>query len=101
VRWITDSTPQIADDPRNPRRAAMRRKYTIHCAWDAEAEVWYVSDSNVPGLATEADTPDALFQKLLVMIPELVELNEPDGDEEVPIELLCSREASVRIHRRY
>lgn len=77
------------------------RKYTVRCQWDAEAEVWYVSDSNVPGLATEADSQEALFQKLLVMIPELVELNGPGDDEEVPIELLCSREASVRIHRHY
>lgn len=73
------------------------RQYTIRCEWDAEAEVWYVVDSDVPGLATEADTPDALFQKLLVMIPELLEANHvADGDDEVPIELLCSRFGRAR-----
>ncbi len=76
------------------------RKYTVHCEWDPEAKVWYVVDSNVPGLATEADTPHALFEKLLVIIPELVELNEPDGDEEVPLELLWSHQGNVRLRQR-
>ena len=76
------------------------RKYTVHCEWDSEAEVWYVERSNVLGLATEADTADALLKKLLVMIPELVELNDPDGDEEAPVELLWSQYTSVRLRNR-
>lgn len=26
------------------------------CRWDEEGGVWYVADSDVPGLATEAET---------------------------------------------
>jgi predicted RNase H-like HicB family nuclease len=75
-----------------------KRQFTVRCEWDAEAEVWYVADSNVPGLSTEAATPKELVQKLLVMIPELVEANDlPDGDEEVPLELLYTQSASVRV----
>lgn len=42
---------------------------------DEEADVWYVSDTNVPGLATEAVTLPQLLAKLRHLIPELLELN--------------------------
>jgi len=67
--------------------------YVVKCAWDDGAQVWYVADSNVPGLATEAPTAEAMMAKLRVMIPELVEEN--DGLEPgatVPFELLYSRQ---------
>lgn len=61
--------------------------------WDPEAQVWYVSESDVPGLVTEAESVEALLQRLDVMIPELLELNNArEVDEEkpptVPFELL-------------
>jgi predicted RNase H-like HicB family nuclease len=36
------------------------RVYVVHCTWDAEAAVWVVESDDVPGLATGADTLDAL-----------------------------------------
>jgi hypothetical protein len=30
------------------------KRYTVTCHWDKEAEVWYVAETDVPGLATEA-----------------------------------------------
>lgn len=36
------------------------RTYTVTCEWDSEVSVWYVSESNVPGLATEAATLEAM-----------------------------------------
>ena len=42
-------------------------------AWDSEAEVWWISETPIPGLVTEALTLDALQQKLVVMIPEMLE----------------------------
>lgn len=47
----------------------------IKAAFDREASVWYVSESDIPGLATEAESFDALREKLHVMIPELLEAN--------------------------
>ncbi|HEX5419409.1 MAG TPA: DUF1902 domain-containing protein [Gammaproteobacteria bacterium] len=57
--------------------------YTVTCQWDDEARVWYVAESDVPGLATGADTLDELVHKLEIMIPELLELNDalPDAPE--------------------
>jgi predicted RNase H-like HicB family nuclease len=51
--------------------------YTVTCDWDEEARVWYVAETDVPGLATEADTPEAMERKLRHMIGELLALNEP------------------------
>jgi Domain of unknown function (DUF1902) len=47
----------------------------VEAVWDSEAEVWVATSENVPGLATEAPTIEALTKKLRVMIPELVVLN--------------------------
>ena len=52
-----------------------RREFTVKADWDPEVKVWYVAESDVPGLATEADTIDQLIQKLRVMVPEMLELN--------------------------
>lgn len=49
--------------------------YTVTCRHDDEAGVWYVADSDVPGLATGADTLDDLVEKLRTLIPELIEAN--------------------------
>ncbi len=51
------------------------RVYTVHCTWDADAAVWVATSDDVPGLATGADTLDALVDKLKVVIPELLEAN--------------------------
>lgn len=68
------------------------KSYTVACQWDPEANVWYVSESDVPGLVTEAPTLEALEAKLLRMIPELLELNEgPGTDRTVPFELIARK----------
>jgi hypothetical protein len=79
-----------------------KRTFTVRCEWDPEAEVWFVAESNVPGLATEAKNPEAMTKKLKALIPELLSLNQPDGDEEVPLELLykCSTRVRTRDARR-
>lgn len=49
--------------------------HTVTAEWDADAGVWVATSDDVPGLATEADTFEALAAKLRVMVPELLELN--------------------------
>jgi predicted RNase H-like HicB family nuclease len=51
----------------------MPKRLKVSALWDAEASVWVASSDDVPGLATEADTVEALLEKLRVMIPELLE----------------------------
>jgi hypothetical protein len=72
----------------------------VRAALDAEAGVWYVTGSDVPGLATEAQSFDELCQKILVMVPELLDANgwegDPEGGTEIPIEIIASRSSRVR-----
>ena len=49
--------------------------YEILAQWDREAGVWVAESEDVPGLVAEADSPNALAQKLKILIPELLELN--------------------------
>ena len=51
------------------------RVYEIRAQWDSEAGVWVAESEDVPGLVAEADSPNALVQKLRTLIPELLELN--------------------------
>ena len=48
----------------------------IHTNWDSEAGCWYATSDDIPGLATGADTIEDLIERLKVIVPELVELNE-------------------------
>lgn len=55
--------------------AHLRNVYVVFATWDHDAQVWYVRDSSVPGLALEADSVEDLVRKLEVAVPELVALN--------------------------
>jgi predicted RNase H-like HicB family nuclease len=72
---------------------AMHTKtYSVSCQWDSEASVWYVAESDVPGLVTEASTLEELEAKLMRMIPELLELNEGlERPVTVPFELVARK----------
>jgi hypothetical protein len=48
---------------------------SVHLAYDAEAEVWYVAASDIPGLRLEADNPQKLIERICECAPELLELN--------------------------
>ncbi len=69
----------------------MQKIYFIRAEWDEEAGVWVATSDDVPGLATEADTIEALSVKLESLVPELLDANGlPNGDE-VPFELLARK----------
>jgi Domain of unknown function (DUF1902) len=46
--------------------------YQVDAFWDEETAVWVATSEDVPGLATEADTIEALSQKLRDIIPDLL-----------------------------
>lgn len=85
----------VAYDPR------MNRPLLIQAEWDPEVSVWVATSDDVPGLATEADTLEALEAKLKVLVPELLEANGrmPDGPE-ISMELLARRLSVTQIHAR-
>jgi hypothetical protein len=53
----------------------MTTTYEIHVLWDDEAKVWFVIETNVPGLTTGAPTREKLLEKLQVLVPEMLEEN--------------------------
>ena len=71
--------------------ATMNKPYYVHAIWDDEARVWVASSDDVPGLATEAETTEALIAKLKTLIPELLELNGISPTHPIPFELLTRR----------
>ena len=52
-------------------------QYTVTVAHDEG--VWFVQNSDVPGLNAEADTLDALIEVVAELAPELVQANGGDG----------------------
>lgn len=73
------------------------KTYTVACLWDEEARMWYVAETDVPGLATEAATLEEMEQKLLRIIPELIELNDGSATRRnVPFELIARKHELAR-----
>jgi len=67
--------------------------YQVTAFWDAEAAVWVATSEDVPGLATEADTVEALIDKLKlkIMIPELLECSGQAAHTPIPFLLHTER----------
>ena len=68
---------------------ATEQVLAVRATWDDDAKVWVAESDDVPGLATEAASLDALMAKLRDLIPELLELNESELPREIPFELLA------------
>jgi predicted RNase H-like HicB family nuclease len=49
--------------------------YQVSVFWDEEAAVWVATSEDIPGLATGADTIEALSQKLRDIVPDLLVSN--------------------------
>jgi predicted RNase H-like HicB family nuclease len=72
-------------------RTIMQKILFIPAEWDEEANVWVATSDDVPGLATEADTLEALSTKLESMVPELLNANGKVDLQEIPFELLARK----------
>jgi len=57
---------------------------TVRAVWDEEAQVWVATSDDVVGLAIEAENSEALKEKVLGAICDLVELNGLEGDGRFP-----------------
>lgn len=75
------------------------RRIEVRAEWDPEAKVWVATSDDLPGLVTEAETVEALQQRLAVMIPDLLEANGELAAEirEIPLNLIAHREALISV----
>lgn len=49
--------------------------YAFRVVWDSEASVWFTESEEIKGLVAESPTLEGLHEKLLALIPEMLELN--------------------------
>ena len=74
--------------------------YQVNAFWDKEAAVWVATSEDVPGLATEADTIEALSQKLRDIIPDLLFSNHvisADYAGAISIQLTSHRQELIEV----
>ena len=50
----------------------------VSLTWDNEAYVWLASSVDVPGLALESGSLDALMERVKVTVPDLLDLKDTD-----------------------
>jgi len=68
-------------------RAAQRRdnsllKYTVTVSHDETECVWFVQESDVPGLNAEAPTLDTLVEIISDVAPDLISENLPSAEKD-------------------
>ena len=72
------------------------RLILVRALWDESAGVWVATSEDVPGLVTEADTLEAVRDRVLVMIPELMEANSVTSDlAEIPVHFMAEQTARI------
>ena len=79
----------------------MGHTYFAEISWDEEAGVWYISDTDFPGLVAEAASERDLVKRIRALIPELYALNRQLFDEPVPeaipLRMTSSRLETIRL----
>lgn len=74
----------------------MAHTYYAEMFRDGEAGVWYVSDTDVPGLVAEANSEHGLIMKIRELMPKLYELNRHLFDQP-QLETISLRITSSRL----
>jgi hypothetical protein len=67
------------------------KPFFVRAEWDEEANVWVATSDDVPGLATEEATMEALIEKLKILVPELLKANGIIMEHRVPFEVMTRR----------
>lgn len=75
----------------------MSRVIVVKAARDADADVWVIESSDVPGLRLEGDTLEELTEKLPGAILDLLESDGEGEVMDVPVELIAHASTKVRI----
>jgi len=77
------------------------QEFIIKVSLDSESGVYYVAESNVPGLHAEADSLDEMRDTIFELAPDLLLANgvikPPNHDIEVPLELVMRER--LKAHR--
>ena len=74
----------------------MRHHAVIRAAWDDEAKVWYIEESDIPGLVTESDSLEGLRQRIRDIIPDLLEAAD-DVPDSIEIDIIAHAHECISI----
>ena len=79
----------------------MGKQYLVTVEWDDEASVYVATSDDVPGLVAEAPTLDEIREKVLALVPDLLESNAHlmAGEEARGNLVRLSVESSFRLDR--
>ena len=79
----------------------MGHTYYAEISRDDEADVWYISDTDIPGLVAEAASQRELVMKIRALVPELYALNRHLFDKSpldtIPLRMTSSRLETIRL----
>lgn len=69
----------------------------VRADWDEEAGVWVATSADIDGLAVEAETVEALYEKVSGALADLLELGGGDFDREhdVPFHVVAAKTGRV------
>jgi hypothetical protein len=71
-------------------------EYLIDLLWDNDAAVWVATSDDIPGLALESGSLDALIERVRFAAPELLSLNAKSESQMLS---MCFRsERHERVH---
>lgn len=71
--------------------------YIVNMNWDDEAMVWIATSDDVPGLALESGSLDALMERVRYAIPELLHLNSDSKNKSIPIMFKSERKLALAV----
>ena len=77
----------------------MEKTFVIDVQWDAEADVYVATSEDVPGLATEAGSLDALIERVKAVVPELLRDNgiiSGDAAHDLSLSFMARRSETIR-----
>ena len=64
--------------------------------WDSDAAVWMATSDDLPSLALEAGSVDALIERVKYIVPELLEIEDVKADY-CDLDFVTERRDRVRI----
>ena len=68
----------------------------IKLFWDSDAAVWMATSDDLPALALEAGSVDALIERVKYIVPELLEIEDVKADY-CDLDFVTERRDRVRI----
>ena len=83
MRLLWASARVLCQPSRSDNIITMKTEYVVNLEWDSDAAVWVATSEDVPGLALESGSFDALVERLRSAVPELLALNGTDAADAV------------------